>query len=149
MSTQEAPFRHIELAYQLHFYLCFKTHYLRPLFAAQEVEVLSRSVIDDVCARHDNHLLDIQVSPDHLRLLVSLKPEQTVSRAVQMFKGNLSRQFSAAFPGVLAQHRTKTPWAKGYFARNSGKVDLETIPKYVEQQSAHHGYRGEWASALR
>jgi putative transposase len=105
-------------------------------------------VLDDVCTRHNYHLLDIQVSADHLRLSISLKPEQTVSRAVQMFKGNLSRRVSAVFPEVLAQHRTKTPWAEGYFARSSGKADLEATRRYVEDQPAHHGYRGEWASAL-
>lgn len=142
------PFQHLEAAYQLHFYLCFKTHYLRPLFAGSEVQAAISSAVEDVCNRHRYHLLDTQLSADHLRLLLSLKPEQTVSRAVQMLKGNLSRQFSAAYPSVLASHRTKTPWAEGYFARSSGKADISTVRRYVEDQAAHHGYRGAWTSAL-
>jgi REP-associated tyrosine transposase len=144
----EPHFQHLESAYQLHFYLCFKTHYLRPIFAGKDVQVAIATTVEDVCHRHGYHLLDTQFSPDHVRLLLSLKPEHTVSRAVQMLKGNLSRQFSLAYSGLLKSHRTRTLWAEGYFARSSGKADAETVRQYVSEQAAHHGYRGEWASAL-
>ena len=141
-------FDHLESAYRLHFYLAFKTHYLRPLFAGQEVQDVITTGVEDVCNRHGYHLLDTQTSNDHLRVLLSLKPEQSVSRAVQMLKGNLSRLFSVEFPGLLTRYRTKSPWAEGYFARSSGKADLETTRRYLEDQAAHHGYRGGWTSAL-
>jgi putative transposase len=144
----EPPFRHLEAAYQLHVYLCLKTHYLRPLFASDEALTTIRHGVDDVCNRHRYHLLDIQLSADHLRLLLSLKPDQTISRAVQMLKGNISRQFSLKCGEELARHRTKSPWAEGYFARSSGKADLATVRRYVEEQADHHGYRGEWTSGL-
>jgi putative transposase len=148
MMTIKPAFDHLESAYCLHFYLAFKTHYLRPFFAGQDVQAAIRKGVEDVCNRHGYHLLDAQTSDDHLRVLLSLKPEQTVSRAVQMLKGNLSRKFSAEFPGLLTRYRSKSPWAEGYFARSSGKVDIETIRRYLEDQAAHHGYRGEWTSAL-
>ncbi len=141
-------FRKLESAYQLHFYLGLKTHYLRPLFADHKLQLEVTDTVEDVCQRHGYHLLDTQCSPDHLRLMVSLKPEHTISRAVQMLKGNISRQFSLAHPDLLNRHLTRTPWAKGYFARSSGTVDLETVRQYVANQAAHHGYRGEWAAAL-
>lgn len=146
--TSYAPFQHLESAYQLHVYLCFKTHYSRPLFAEPEVQTTIDRVVEDVCDRHGFHLLDARVSPDHLRLLLSLRPDQTVSRAVQMVKGNLSRQVPLAHPGLLPRHRTRTLWAEGYFGRSSGKADIRTVRDYVESQPAHHGYRGGWTSAL-
>jgi REP element-mobilizing transposase RayT len=65
-----------------------------------------------------------------------------------MLKGNLSRLLSTEFPDLLTRHRTKSPWAEGYFARSSGKADLEATRRYIEDQAVHHGYRGEWTSAL-
>jgi REP element-mobilizing transposase RayT len=62
-----------------------------------------------------------------------------------MIKGNLSRQLSLNYPELLERNRTKTPWAKGYFARSSGKADVETALQYVADQAAHHGYCGELA----
>ncbi len=118
----EPHFQYLEPAYQLHFYLCFKTHYLSPLFAGKEVQVTIATTVEDACQRHGYHLFDAQFSSEHVRLLLSLKPEHTVSRAVQILKGNVSRQFSLVYSGLLEKQRTKTPWAEGYFARTSGKA---------------------------
>jgi REP element-mobilizing transposase RayT len=63
----------LDAAYQLHFYLCFKTHYLRPMLATEEEHSLVRRVLDDVCFREQYHLLETEVTQDHLRLLLSLK----------------------------------------------------------------------------
>lgn len=93
-------------------------------------------------------MLETDITPELLRILISLTPAQTVSQAVQRFKGNISRQFSLAFPARLSTLRMSTLWAKGYFARSSGKVNKTTIRKYVEDQVSHHGYRGDWTRAL-
>jgi len=139
----QPAFTTLEPAYQLHVYLCFKTWRLRPHFADQVVRDLLQEVAYDVCGRGEFHLLEAQASPDHFRLLLSLKPEQAVSRVVKALKGNLSR--------TLGQRFTATePWlGRGYFARSSGKADLETVQSYVASQVAHHGYRGEWTEALQ
>jgi REP-associated tyrosine transposase len=147
--TPNPTFQHLESAYQLHFYLCLKTHYLRPIFAGEHVQHFIRAATNDVCLRHDFHLLEASISDDHLRILLSLKPEQCVSNAVRLIKGNLSRQISMAFPDRLERLRVKSPWAEGYYARSSGKVDLGAVRGYIENQVAHHGYRGTWTGALR
>ena len=139
----------LEPAYQLHHYLIFRTHYLREMFHGnQEIDLIDRT-LRAVCEREQYHLLDKQISVDHVRLLVSLTPDQAVSEVVQRFKGNISRQFAIRFPNRLEQHQMPSLWAKGYFARSSGSVDDETIRSYIDRQIAHHGYRGSWTEALR
>src|SRR5947208_1173277 len=90
-----------------------------------------------------------QFNHSHLRLLLSLTPEQTISRAVKMLKGNLSRQFGRAFPDRLKRHQSRTPLAEGYFARSSGKVNLDLARKYLDAQTSHHGYKGAWTKPLK
>jgi putative transposase len=143
------PFTTLNAAYQLHFYFCFKTRYLKPLFSTEAEHALLRNVIDDVCVREQYHLLKARISPEHLRFLLSMKPEQTISHAVKMLKGNLSREFGAAFPQQLMKQKTSTTWARGYFARSSGKVNVEAARAYVDSQVDHHGYKGDWAKALK
>jgi len=135
-------FRTLASAYQLHFYLCFKSHSLLQVFAGDGIPEILTEVSRSVCEREDYHLLESRISPDHLRLLVSLKPKHTVSNAVNLLKGNMSRQLG------LRTGR-KQPWfATGYFASSSGKVDIETVRTYVSSQVAHHGYQGKWTEAL-
>ncbi|HEX6731247.1 MAG TPA: IS200/IS605 family transposase [Pyrinomonadaceae bacterium] len=141
-------FKALEAAYQLHFYLCFKTHYLKPLLATNQAEVLVRKPLADVCERQQYHLLETEISDDHLRLLLSLQQAQTVSQAAKMLKGNLNQQFVNVFPQALELIRCQKLWARGYFARSSGKVDLERARHYVANQVSHHGYKGEWTKPL-
>lgn len=143
------PFKALDAAYELHFYLCFKTHYLKPLFATEDAHALVSNVLDEVCDREQYHLLEAKITTDHLRLLVSMKPEQTISRAVRMLKGNVSRAFASAFPYELKRQGSETLWARGYFARSSGKVNQEVAQRYVEGQVSHHGYRGKWTNTLK
>ena len=79
----------------------------------------------------------------------STKPEQTVSRAVKMLKGNLAHEFASDFKEQLERYQSRSLWAKGYFARSSGKVNLDLARQYVEKQMSHHGYAGEWTKALK
>jgi putative transposase len=129
--------------------VCFKTHYLREVLTGANERELITTEAQAICTRESYHLLDAQVESTHVRMLVSLKPEQTVSGAIQRLKGSLSRRFSAEFPSYLAQLRMPTLWARGYFARSSGKVDADTVRAYVDSQISHHGYRGTWTDALR
>jgi putative transposase len=144
-----SPFEHLDSAYQLHHYLCFKTHYLREVLAGDNERDLIATAAQAVCSREGYHLLETHVEPAHVRMLLSLTPEQTVSQAVQRVKGNLSRQFSSAFPSCLPSYRMPTLWARGYFARSSGKIGADTVRAYVDNQISHHGYRGPWTEALR
>jgi putative transposase len=139
---ENPTFTRLESAYALHFYLCFKSHCLRPRFAEQSVRDTISEVVYDICQREDYHLLEAQISPDNIRLLVSLKPEQVVSRAIKMLKGNVSHKLGLRFGAT-------EPWfARGYFARCSGKVNSDIVQSYVAGQVTHHGYRGKWTEGL-
>ena len=102
-------------------------------------------MLDDVCLRENYHLLETAIDKNHLRLLLSLRPDQRVSRAIQMLKGNISREYGL----IHASHRSGQLWAKGYFAQSSGKVNVEAARKYVESQASHHGYKGDWSKGLK
>jgi len=135
----------LEAAYQLHFYLCFKTHYLQPLLAPSSTQSLLSAVLQEVCDREQYHLLEFEITDDHLRLLLSLQPTQTVANTAKMVKGNLDHEFSVAYAG----ERIRKLFARGYFARSSGKVDLVAARQYVDKQVPHHGYKGEWTKPLK
>jgi len=141
-------FKALKAAYQLHYYICFKTRYLRPLLLASNAQKLVHQTLDDVCAREQLHLLESELTEDHLRLLVSLQPTQTISRVVQMLKGNIQHQFSKSLSYELRLHRVPALWARGYFARSSGKINLDVVRDYVGSQVVHHGYKGTWTEAL-
>ena len=136
-------------AFQLHFYLWFKTYRRRPLLIGPEAQSLVNRVLGEVCGRQDYHLLDTDIDKDNVRLLLSLKPPQSISETVRFLKGNVSRQFGLAFSDQLKASDSRSLWAQGYFARSSGKTNLEAARVYVDSQASHHGYCGDWTKPLK
>lgn len=132
------PFTSLTWAYQLHYYLCFRTHRRRPLFSGDVANALTQ-LIREISANHDYHLLEHRHYPNQLRCLLSLRPSQPVAKVVQTLKSNSSRELTR----LLA---VPTPiWARGYLSRSSGHVGISAVRTYLEQQDRHHGY----ASRLR
>ncbi|MGE0886907.1 MAG: IS200/IS605 family transposase [Blastocatellales bacterium] len=132
--VQVPPFTTLKWAYQIHYYVCFRTHRRRACFAEERnVETLI-SALAEICQRHEYRLLESRVYPDHVRLLLSLRPEQVVSAAIQTVKTNASRECNRQ-SGLTAPL-----WARGYLARSVGRVPLSIVKQYLDQQTEHHGY---------
>ena len=126
------PFTSLAWAYQLHYYLCFRTHRRRSLFTSKADQLTE--IISEICARHDYHALEYQPRPDQFRCLLSLQPAQAISKVMQTIKTNSSRECSLQI--ALA----KPVWARGFMAKSVGRMRIDAVRKYLEQQSKHHGY---------
>ena len=126
------PYSRLTWAYQLHYYLCFRTHRRRLAFEGKTAQLID--VLDDICSRHGYHLLKCQPRPDQLRCLLSLKPDQTIANVMKTIKTNSSRE------SCIQLGLTAPVWARGYLAKSIGRVRLDAVRNYLEQQSKHHGY---------
>ena len=76
--------------------------------------------------------LNIQV--DHVHVLVQMRPEVSVSRMVNLFKGRSSKVIREEFPELKEFLWGKSFWAEGYFAETSGQVNEERIREYIRNQ---------------
>ena len=128
------PLTTLTWAYQLHYYLCFRTHRRRELFSSQQCANFLAELIREISTNHSYHLLEQNQYPAQLRCLLSMQPSQTVAKAVQLLKCNSSRELARMF-GLSVPI-----WAEGYLARSSGSVRTSAIRAYLDQQPTHHGY---------
>jgi putative transposase len=126
------PYKTLTWAYQLHYYLCFRTHRRRQSLSS--IEPLLKDLLSQICERHEYRLLQCKSYPAQLRLLVSLRPHQSIAKVIQTIKSNSSRELKSR-PRL---------WARGYFAQSVGKVRISAVREYLEEQSAHHGYDLRW-----
>ncbi|MCM3900896.1 MAG: IS200/IS605 family transposase [Pyrinomonadaceae bacterium] len=128
------PLADISWAYQLHYYLCFRTHRRRQVFAAKNNSDVLQGLVKEICQRHEYHLLDSQTYPDQFRCLLSLRPDKCVSQVIQTIKANSARECGL-------QLRLSPPlWARGFLARTTGRMRIGAVRQYLEQQAEHHGY---------
>jgi REP element-mobilizing transposase RayT len=126
-------FTSLSWAYQLHYYICFRTHRRRTVLNSSLFDI-----VNEICNRHDLHLLDYETYPDQLRCLISLQPDQGVAKAIQTLKTNASREWNILIDA------SPPLWANGYLARSVGSVRIGPVRNYLEQQSTHHGYDQRW-----
>jgi putative transposase len=124
-------------AYQLHYYLSFRTYRRRAHFAEPVCAEKLTEIVSEICQRHDYHLLESKTHADHFRCLLSLRPEHDLSTVIGKIKANAARECELQ----LQPYNLSAPiWARGYLARSVGRVNLSTVKQYIEQQAEHHGY---------
>ena len=76
----------------------------------------------------------LSIQPDHVHVLIQLKPKDSVERAVQLLKGVTSRVIRKEFPELEEFLWGDSFWTDGYFAETVGKVDEAIVRKYIEEQ---------------
>ncbi len=97
---------------------------------ADRIEELIRE-----CAEMNSWLIEeLNIQPDHIHMLIQLKPDISVSTAVQYFKGGSSRKIRLEFPELEEFLLGDSFWCDGYFAETTGYCDIEKIKKYIQNQ---------------
>lgn len=77
-------------------------------------------------------LIEMEVMPDHVHLLVRCDPQFGIHRLVKLLKGYSSHALRAEFP--ILKRRLPSLWTNSYFCATVGGVTLETLKRYVESQ---------------
>jgi putative transposase len=70
---------------------------------------------------------------DHVHALISLGAEQSISKIVQLIKGESS--FWINKHGLT---KTKLEWQDDYFAVSVSESNLEVVRAYIKNQEIHH-----------
>jgi putative transposase len=77
---------------------------------------------------------ELNIQNDHVNILVRMRPEISVSKMVQLFKGMSSKVIREEFPELKEFLWGKSFWADGYFAETSGQVSEKQIREYIQNQ---------------
>lgn len=114
-------------------YLRFQTHRRKsiPSLACATTNTLNAEL-----EAYAIHLLEVSSGETELRLLASLRPDESISTAASKIKGRLSKWLNShsSVPGESFH------FAKGYFAVTTGASTTTDVHHYLESQSLHHGY---------
>lgn len=91
-----------------------------------------KDIIREVCAEIHADLIEMEVMPDHVHLLVEVDPQYGIHRAVRLIKGRSSRLLRDEYPWLKS--RLPTLWTNSYFVSTVGGAPLKTIRQYIENQ---------------
>lgn len=77
---------------------------------------------------------ELNIQEDHIHMLVQMRPDISVSKMMQLFKGMTSKVIREEFPELKEFLWGKDFWADGYFAETSGQVNEVRIREYIRNQ---------------
>ena len=91
-----------------------------------------KDIIREVCAEIHADLIEMEVMPDHVHLLLSIDPQLSIHRAIKRIKGRSSHDLREEFPWLKS--RIPTLWTNSYFVSTVGGAPLAQVRKYIERQ---------------
>lgn len=95
-------------------------------------DVRLKEIIREVCKESCSDLIEMEVMPDHVHILVEVDPQYGIAKLVRTIKGRSSRALRQEFRWC----RTRLPslWTNSWFVSTVGGAPLEIIKQYIEQQ---------------
>ncbi len=96
------------------------------------VETRLKEIIRAVAAELRVAIVEMEVMPDHVHLLMDVDPSFGIHRVVKRMKGRSSHDLRSEFPNLKS--RLPTLWTNSYFVATTGGAPLAAIKRYIENQ---------------
>ena len=103
--------------------------------------------ITGIVRNQGQKLISINGMPDHVHILIGLKPAMALTDLVREIKAD-----STNFINKQKWVHGKFSWQEGYGAFSYGHSQLDTIIRYIQNQERHHrrsSFKNEYLTLLR
>ena len=96
------------------------------------VDTRLKELIHEIAKELQLEIIEIEVMPDHVHILLEVDPQFGIHRAVKALKGRTSRILRQEYPWLRS--RIPTLWTNRYFCSTVGGAPLSVIKQYIENQ---------------
>ena len=96
------------------------------------VAVRLNELIAENAANINAEIIEMEIMPDHVHLLIEVDPQFGINRAIRHIKGASSHALRSEFP--FLKSRLPTLWTNSYFVSTVGGAPLSAIKQYIENQ---------------
>lgn len=131
---------------QIHLHIIFAVKYRESIIRDSWKDELYR-YITGIVQNNKHKMIAINGMPDHIHLLVGMRPTQSVSELLQDIKGNSSKWINEK-----KFIKSRFEWQEGYGAFSYSKSQLKNVVTYIENQEEHHRkktFREEYLDFLK
>ena len=78
-------------------------------------------------------IIEGEICPDHIHLLLSIPPKMSISGFMGYLKGKSSLMIFQRFGNMKFAYRNREFWCKGYYVDTAGK-NARAIKEYIKNQ---------------
>ena len=119
------------IVYSCKYHVVWCPKYRRKVLTGK-IEVRLKELIQETCIELQSELIELEIMPDHVHLLVEVDPLFGVHKVIKAIKGKTSRILRKEFPVLTT--KIPTLWTNSYFISTVGGAPLEIVKQYIENQ---------------
>ena len=128
---------------QLHYLVTWGTRGRRPVLRERHVRALEE-LLQQTCDDRGFALLETSAGPDHVHILVGLRPTQSVASVIRELKGRTGMALLDGFPELRVWLRGNLTWDERYAVETVSAARLDRVRARLR---ALHGPQEELAAA--
>jgi putative transposase len=114
------------------YHIVFAPKYRRKVFY-QEKRLAIGKILRQLCEWKGVNIIETEVCPDHVHMLVEIPPKISVSSFMGYLKGKSATMIYEQFGDLKYKYRNREFWCKGYYVDTVGKNEAR-ITEYVRNQ---------------
>lgn len=119
------------IVYSCKYHVVWCPKYRRKVLTGK-IEVRLKELIQETCLELQSELIELELMPDHVHLLVEVDPQFGIHKLIKIIKGKTSRILRKEFP--ILTTKLPTLWTNSYFVSTVGGAPLAVIKQYIENQ---------------
>ena len=119
------------IVYSCKYHVDFCPKYRRKVLVG-DVEARLKELVVQICKDIRVDLLEMEVMPDHIHLLLEVDPQFGIHKAVKTIKGKTSHILRNEFKHLTT--KLPTLWTNSYFVSTVGGAPLSIVKQYIESQ---------------
>ncbi len=114
------------------YHIVFAPKYRRKVFYREKRMAVGK-ILRQLCEWKEVNIIEAEVCPDHVHMLVEIPPKMAVSSFIGCLKGKSSTMLYEQFGELKYKYRNREFWCKGYYVDTAGK-NTSRIAEYIKNQ---------------
>ena len=119
------------LIYSCQYHVIFCPKYRRKVLT-NGVDKRLKEIFINVANEYDFEILEMEIMPDHVHLLIDCNPRFGIMNCINKLKGTSSKILREEFSELKS--KIPTLWTRSSFISSVGSVSLDTVKQYIEDQ---------------
>ena len=99
----------------------------------KEIKTDSGKIVLKLCEQKHVEIIEAELCPDHVHMLVSIPPNLSVAQCVGYLKGKSSLMIFDRHANLMYKYGNRHFWCRGYYVDTVGKNE-KAIAEYIRNQ---------------
>ena len=114
------------------YHIVFAPKYRRKVFYGEKRLEIG-AILRELCKLKGVNIIEAEVCPDHVHMLLEIPPKISVSSFMGFLKGKSSLMIYEKWGNLKFKYRNREFWCRGYYVDTAGKNAVK-IKEYIKNQ---------------